>query len=102
MNRVEVLVGPPGCGKTSELLVEMSSVKGRYIFALPTIKLIGEQLKALFLQVGKSGTEPHIRTIHGDVTGRRSARKATPFRLVAVDRRRTCRRRIVMNNCSGA
>ena len=71
MIRVEVLVGPPGCGKTSDLLVEMTSVKGRYVFALPTIQLIGEQLKAVFREAGKSGTEPLIRTIHGKVADRR-------------------------------
>ena len=51
--RVEVLVGPPGCGKTSELVVEMTAVPGRYVFALPTIDLIAEKLKDLKKQMGE-------------------------------------------------
>jgi hypothetical protein len=42
MLRVNVLTGPPGCGKTIEMLVEMTSVTGRYILALPTLDLIDE------------------------------------------------------------
>jgi hypothetical protein len=70
--RVEVLVGPPGCGKTNEMLVEMTSVTGRYVFALPTTDLIDEKLTDLYREAGKSGTEPVIRTIHSRVTGRGS------------------------------
>jgi hypothetical protein len=68
--RVEVLVGPPGCGKTQELLVEMASVRGRYVFALPTVELIKEVLVALHREAGLSGAEPVIRTIHSKVAGR--------------------------------
>ncbi len=62
--RVEVLVGPPGCGKTNELLAEMASVPGRYVFALPTTELIEEKLRDLHREAAKSGTEPVIRAIH--------------------------------------
>ncbi len=65
-----MLVGPPGCGKTSEMLVEMTSVKGRYVFALPTVELIKEVLVALHREAGLSGAEPVIRTIHSKVAGR--------------------------------
>ena len=68
--RIEVLVGPPGCGKTREMLVEMASVKGRYVFALPTTELIEEKLADLRREAAKSGTEPVIRAIHSKVAGR--------------------------------
>ena len=68
--RVEVLVGPPGCGKTNELLAEMAGVAGRYVFALPTTELIEEKLRDLHREAAKSGTEPVIRAIHSKVVGR--------------------------------
>src|SRR3712207_5875501 len=71
--RVEVLVGPPGCGKTNELLFEMTTVAGRYVFALPTTELIEEKLRDLQREAAKSGTEPVVRAIHSKVAGRRSA-----------------------------
>ncbi len=72
MIRVEVLVGPPGCGKTNELLFEMTTVPSRYVFALPTTELINEKLLDLHREAAKSGTEPVIRVIHSRVAGRRS------------------------------
>ena len=62
--RVEVLVGPPGCGKTNELLSEMTAVPGRYVFALPTTELVSEKLLDLNREAAKSGTGPVIRAIH--------------------------------------
>src|SRR4051794_21505304 len=50
----------------------MTSVTGRYIFALPTIDLISEKLEELYREAGKSGTEPVIRAIHGRVSSRGS------------------------------
>ncbi|MGK7869664.1 hypothetical protein [Falsiroseomonas sp. E2-1-a20] len=72
MIRVNVLTGPPGCGKTIEMLVEMTSVTGRYILALPTLDLIGEKLRDLEREAAKSGTEPVVRAIHSGVKHRRS------------------------------
>jgi hypothetical protein len=68
-----MLVGPPGCGKTNELLFEMTTVPGRYVFALPTTELISEKLLDLHREAAKSGTEPVIRAIHSRAAGRRSA-----------------------------
>ncbi|MBL6454528.1 hypothetical protein JMJ55_04275 [Belnapia sp. T6] len=68
-----MLVGPPGCGKTKELLVEMTSVPGRYVFALPTTELIDEKLGDLHNKAAKSGTRPVILAIHSRVARRRSA-----------------------------
>ncbi len=65
-----MLVGPPGCGKTREMLVEMTSVTGRYVFALPTTELIEEKLRDLRREAAKSGTEPVIRAVHSKVAGR--------------------------------
>jgi hypothetical protein len=68
-----VLVGPPGCGKTDELLVEMTSVRGRYVFPLPTTELIDEKLGDLHSEAAKSGTRPVILAIHSRMAGRRPA-----------------------------
>ncbi len=43
---VEVLTGPPGCGKSTLMRNEALQQPGRYLFAYPTHKLIDEQLKA--------------------------------------------------------
>jgi hypothetical protein len=72
MLRVNVLIGPPGCGKTIEMLVEMTSITGRYILALPTLDLIDEKLRDLEREAAKSGTEPVIRAIHSKAGNRRS------------------------------
>jgi hypothetical protein len=70
--RVEVLVGPLGCGKTQELLAEMAGKPGRYLFALPTTELIDEKLRDLNREAADLGTEPVVRAIHSRVAGRRS------------------------------
>ena len=67
-----MLVGPPGCGKTNELLAEMAGVPGRYLFALPTTELIDEKLRDLIREAANLGTEPVVRAIHSRVAGRRS------------------------------
>ena len=43
---VEVLTGPPGCGKSTKLREEVRDKKGLYLFFLPTIPLIREQVAA--------------------------------------------------------
>lgn len=43
---VEVLTGPPGCGKSTRLRDDAIKLTGRYIFFLPTIPLINEQVAA--------------------------------------------------------
>lgn len=40
---VEVLVGPPGCGKSTIMRREAVEISGRYLFAYPTEKLLREQ-----------------------------------------------------------
>src|SRR5215207_2167639 len=83
--RVEVLVGPPGCGKTQELLAEMAGVAGRYVFALPTTELVEEKLADLRRRGpcdrrGRGGivlaaarrARRHPRGTHGDRLPRRS------------------------------
>ena len=82
MISVEVLVGPPGCGKTKELLAEMAGVAGRYVFALPTTDLIKEKLVELRREAAESGTEPVIRAIHSKVAGRATQWKGS--RIVTV------------------
>jgi hypothetical protein len=70
--RVEVLVGPPGCGKTQELLAEMAGVAGRYVFALPTTELVEEKLADLRREAEERGTEPMVRAVHSRAPGRTS------------------------------
>ena len=43
MMKVEVLSGPPGCGKSHLMREEAIANPGRYIFFYPTAKLIAEQ-----------------------------------------------------------
>lgn len=43
MMKVEVLSGPPGCGKSHLMRAEAVANPGRYIFFYPTAKLIAEQ-----------------------------------------------------------
>ena len=43
---VEVLTGPPGCGKSTRLREDAINTVGRYVFFLPTIPLIREQVDA--------------------------------------------------------
>lgn len=40
---VDVLAGVPGCGKSTKMLNDAAETPGRYLFCLPTIKLISEQ-----------------------------------------------------------
>lgn len=40
---VDVLAGTPGRGKSEWMLKEAADVPAKYLFALPTIKLIEEQ-----------------------------------------------------------
>lgn len=47
MNSINVVLGPPGCGKSTYLLMRAIACKGRYLFACPTINLIDEQFKYL-------------------------------------------------------
>lgn len=55
MMTVEVLTGPPGCGKSTILRQEAVSRRGHYIFAYPTAKLIKEQLAAFRQAMPASG-----------------------------------------------
>ena len=43
---VEVLTGPPGCGKSTVMRAEAMAQPGHYLFAYPTTKLIAEQAAA--------------------------------------------------------
>lgn len=43
---VEILDGPPGCGKSTTLREDAAKAGGRYLFAYPTIPLLREQAEA--------------------------------------------------------
>lgn len=46
MINIEVLTGPPGCGKSTVMRAEAIAQPGHYLFAYPTTKLIAEQAAA--------------------------------------------------------
>ena len=65
MMKVEVLSGPPGCGKSRLMRAEAVAKPGRYIFFYPTAKLIDEQ-EAEFKKV--AGLD--VQVAHAKAKGR--------------------------------
>jgi hypothetical protein len=68
--KLKIKSGLPGCGKTTDILVEMIEIPGRYIFALPRIDLITEQKRDLVIKSQDSPTRPVIRAIHSSPSRR--------------------------------
>jgi hypothetical protein len=68
---ITVHSGPPGCGKTQELISRSILSKGRYLFACPRIDLIEERERDLRRMMAVSGTSPTLVVIHGQ-KGRRA------------------------------
>jgi hypothetical protein len=64
--KVTVLIGPPGCGKTTQLLLQMTQMPGRYLFAMPRNALIQERVRDLHKRASIAGTAPSIVPIHSD------------------------------------
>lgn len=64
MLQVNVYRGPPSGGKTVELIREMATSPGRYIFALPRLELIAEKQADLERAAQRAGTQPVLRAIH--------------------------------------
>lgn len=59
---VDILAGPPGCGKSTEMREEAEAAGGHHLFAYPTIPLLREQAKA-FRATGKLTTiEVHSKS----------------------------------------
>lgn len=59
---VEILAGPPGCGKSTKMREEAEAAGGRYLFAYPTIPLLREQARE-FRATGKMLTiEAHSKS----------------------------------------
>jgi hypothetical protein len=54
---VVVITGPPGCGKSDNLRLEMAQNPGRYLYFAPTIPLIEEQAARLRAEA------PHVRQL---------------------------------------
>ena len=59
-----VLVGAPGCGKTTRMLREMAEQPGRYVLAAPRQDLLEEHTARLQGFAAQSGTTPTLQTIH--------------------------------------
>ena len=68
---ITVHSGPPGCGKTQELISRSILNQGRYLFACPRIDLIEERERDLKRMMAVSGTSPTLVVIHGQ-KGRRA------------------------------
>lgn len=69
--RVRVLQGPPSCGKTHQLLTEITSNAGLYILASPRVELIEERERDLRAMLASSGQHAAVEVIHGE-NGRRA------------------------------
>ncbi len=55
----------PGSGKTREMIKEIATHKGRYLFATSRIELIEERIQDLRRQAVAAGTNPTVHAIHG-------------------------------------
>lgn len=62
--KVTIYSGPPSGGKTAELINEMATSQGKYVFALPRIELINEKLADLERAAQRAGTAPILMPIH--------------------------------------
>jgi hypothetical protein len=58
MTNVNVLVGPPRCGKTAELRSEMLTRPDRYLFAMPRNDLFEERVRDLRANAFALGVNP--------------------------------------------
>lgn len=69
---IEVLIGPPGCGKSTKMRRDAMATPGFYLFAMPTIALIKEQATAFRAEKpGLDLTEAHSKAPgHGSVQKR--------------------------------
>lgn len=66
MINIEVLTGPPGCGKSTVMRAEAIAQPGHYLFAYPTFKLIAEQAKAFRAAVPRGAL---VVEAHSDLPG---------------------------------
>src|SRR4051794_28658890 len=64
--QVTVVTGPPGCGKTTQFLTEMTHTPGRYLFCMPRNDLIEERVRDLRRRASAAGTQPVIHPIHSN------------------------------------
>lgn len=64
--RVDVIAGPPGCGKSQKMISDAAAEPARYLFALPTIDLIGEQVS----RFREAAPHAHAVPIHSASGGR--------------------------------
>ena len=82
---VEVLTGPPGCGKSTRLREDAIRTPGLYVFFLPSIALIGEQVKAFRAEAPHVELhEAHSDKGRGSVQRDRSGPTAVPEHHVCV------------------
>ena len=59
---VEILEGPPGCGKSTKMRAEAEAQGGRFLFAYPTAKLLSEQAKAFTTSGRLKVVEAHSKS----------------------------------------
>ena len=68
--RVEVLTGPPGCGKSHRMREEAVRSPGRYLFFAPTIPLIHEQVSRFREDAQREGKNIALFEAHSGRKGR--------------------------------
>jgi hypothetical protein len=63
---LQVIYGPPACGKTLYMMLNMTTTPARYIFVSPRVGLINERESDLISMVANAERPPVVHSIHSD------------------------------------
>jgi hypothetical protein len=83
--KVEVLTGLPGCGKSYDMRQEAIRNPGLYLFAYPSIALIGEQLAAFEAETSIIVAEAHSEAAGSGTVQNRLERHQAYFEANKID-----------------
>ena len=68
--KIQLVYGPPSCGKTFRLLQNMINHPGLYLFVSPRVELIRERERDLERMIAGSPNRPTVLAIHGETSRR--------------------------------